>query len=73
MNGGPAYSYDPFGMMISKTPGPGIPPEYYVYTAEDERLAINDGVHWNWSFRDLDGKVLRQYQSDANTASIAWL
>jgi RHS repeat-associated protein len=35
----------------------------YVYTADDERIAVRRGVSWTWSVRDLNKKVVREFTS----------
>jgi RHS repeat-associated protein len=58
---GANYSYDGTGMMTRSIAGSDD--RQYVYTADDERIAVRQGLSWNWSVRDLRGKVLREYTS----------
>jgi RHS repeat-associated protein len=58
------YFYDAVNQLRQHTFGPG-PTDYarYVYTADDERIGVEDGDGWvRWMFRDLEGKVLREYE-----------
>ena len=41
----------------------------FVYTADDERIAVRNGVSWTWTVRDLSGKVLRELTSLETQAS----
>ena len=57
------YFYDGFNMlrfMDTSAPGTGI---YYVYTADDERVGVNDYGEKRWMIRDLSGKVLREWEA----------
>lgn len=58
---GATYSYDGAGMMTRSIAGSDD--RQYVYTADDERIAVRQGVSWNWSVRDLGGEVLREFTS----------
>jgi hypothetical protein len=35
----------------------------FVYTADDERIAVRRGQSWTWTVRGLDNKVLREFMS----------
>ena len=66
--GGHTYAYDAVNMAtrdltVSST-------REFVYTADDERLAVYTvgGGAWNWTVRDVSGKVLREFTSQ-NPAS----
>jgi RHS repeat-associated protein len=61
MDGSFAYQYDPVGMMARQT-GDGAD-RSYIYTASDERIAVYSAAQWEWSVRDLNGKVLRELTS----------
>jgi RHS repeat-associated protein len=58
---GAAYTYDGTGMMTRSIAGSDD--RQYVYTADDERIAVRQGFSWTWSVRDFGGKVLREYTS----------
>jgi RHS repeat-associated protein len=58
---GAVYSYDALGMMTEATVGSDI--RQFLYTADDERIAIRQGVSWTWMIRDQRGKVLREFTS----------
>jgi RHS repeat-associated protein len=68
-----SWSYDPLSQPISKVSPGGT--EYYVYTASDERLAVQQNGWWYWNLRDEGGKILRQYRSSASTPSapLLWM
>ena len=60
---GHTYTYDADGMQTRDQSAAGI--REYVYTADDERIAVytvNTGT-WHWSFRDTSGRVLREFTS----------
>ena len=65
---GNTYEYDAFGMVTRRCPSgcvAGQPDWRYIYTADDERfwsLGVG-GLASTWSLRDLDGKVLREYDA----------
>ncbi len=65
---GAAYEVDGFGMMTKMVNG--AEDWRYLYTADDERLFEYrvGGGGANWSLRDLDGKVLREFQEQAGWA-----
>jgi RHS repeat-associated protein len=58
-----SYTYDGLDMMQSHNNGSRS--VRFVYTADDERVAVYDAtsVHWTWRLRGLDNKVLRQYRN----------
>lgn len=58
---GQTYAYDSEGMMTSRN----LSATEYVYTADDERIAIVTGAAWKWTLRDGSGKVLRELASTA--------
>ncbi len=53
-----SYTYDSFNSVTLKT---GNVQESYLYTADDQRIAVGNGAGWTFSFRGPDGLVLRQY------------
>jgi RHS repeat-associated protein len=57
------FEYDPFGLVWHYTAG--AEDWIYMYTADDERVwSFRTGGSANyWALRDLDGKVLREYQT----------
>jgi RHS repeat-associated protein len=67
---GASYSYDRFGSMWRMVSG--TEDWLYMYTADDERLWSFKvaGNTSRWTLRDLDGKVLREYQNLAGTWSV---
>jgi RHS repeat-associated protein len=58
---GAVYSYDATGMMTKATVGSDD--RQFLYTADDERIAVRQGVSWTWMIRDQSGKVLREFTS----------
>jgi RHS repeat-associated protein len=56
------YAYDSTGMMTSQTNAQRS--LQYVYTADDERIAVYTGGRWEWSLRDPDDHVIRQVTSN---------
>jgi RHS repeat-associated protein len=66
-NGG-VYTYDGTGMMIQATVGSDD--RQFVYTADDERIAVRQGVSWTWTVRDPGAKVLREFTSMENTPGV---
>lgn len=58
---GQTYAYDSEGMMTSRNQSA----TEYVYTADDERIAVVTGAAWKWTLRDGSGKVLRELASTA--------
>ena len=65
---GATYDVDGFGMMIKMVNG--AEDWRYIYTAGDERLLEyrNPNGGANWALRDLDGKVLREFQEQSGWA-----
>ena len=55
------YTYDGTGMMTEATVGSDD--RQFVYTADDERIAVRQGQSWTWTVRGLDNKVLREFTS----------
>jgi RHS repeat-associated protein len=55
------YSYDALGMMTEATVGSDD--RQFIYTADDERIAVRQGASWTWMIRDQSGKVLREFTS----------
>lgn len=75
---GHTYTYDAVNMQVRDTDGAGRVREY-VYTADDERIAVYTAGSWQWSLRDASGKVLREMTSTdpgaggtVGTASWVW-
>jgi RHS repeat-associated protein len=69
---GRLYTYDPLGMMTSQHYTQLV---QYVYTADDERIAVYNGSRWEWSLRDAGAHVIRQVTSDdapSAPASASW-
>jgi RHS repeat-associated protein len=58
---GAIYSYDGTGMMTGATVGSDV--RQFIYTADDERIAVKQGASWTWTIRDQSGKVLREFTS----------
>jgi RHS repeat-associated protein len=60
---GANYQYDPFNKMWRMQNG--SEEWLYLYTADDERLWSfkTDGTLSRWTLRDLEGKVLREYDT----------
>jgi RHS repeat-associated protein len=58
---GAVYTYDGTGMVRRATVGTDI--RDFVYTADDERIAVRQGASWTWTVRDQGGKVLREFTS----------
>jgi RHS repeat-associated protein len=58
---GAVYSYDATGMMTRATVGSDD--RQFLYTADNERIAVRQGVSWTWMIRDQSGKVLREFTS----------
>ena len=74
------YSYDAGGMLTQELAPGGNYPEWstlHIYTASDERYwtyatgATYADVVSHYTIRDPGGKVLRDYQQDANGFSVA--
>jgi RHS repeat-associated protein len=58
---GAAYTYDGTGMVTGATVGSDV--RDFVYTADDERIAVRNGLSWTWNVRDQSNKVLREFTS----------
>jgi RHS repeat-associated protein len=58
---GATYTYDGTGMVTSAVVGSDI--RDFAYTAEDERIAVRQGLSWTWTVRDQNNKVLREFTS----------
>lgn len=61
--GGHTYTYDALNMQARDQWGTLA--REYIYTADDERIAVYDvgtGT-WRWTVRDVSGKVLREFTS----------
>jgi YD repeat-containing protein len=55
------YVYDGTAMMTQATVGSDD--RQFIYTADDERIAVKRGASWTWTVRDLNQKVLREFTS----------
>jgi RHS repeat-associated protein len=64
---GAAYKYDGTGMVTEAAVGSDV--RDFVYTADDERLAVRRGTSWTWTVRDQGNKVLREFTSLETSAS----
>jgi RHS repeat-associated protein len=69
-----SYSWDEF-QMLRRDQSPD--PREFVYTADDERVATYyaNSRSWNWTVRDQDKKVLREFASSGGslgTSSFRW-
>lgn len=62
------YSYDPFHMMTRAFRSAGSITRQYVYTADDERLAVITPSRELWTLRGTDAQVLR----DVEYVSTGW-
>ncbi|HWW59767.1 MAG TPA: RHS repeat-associated core domain-containing protein [Thermoanaerobaculia bacterium] len=70
------YMYDAVSMMLTKVGAAGGD-ELYIYTAGDERIAVKkqgdlSTWSWTWTPRDLDGKVLRTYETWTDPTGGTW-
>jgi RHS repeat-associated protein len=66
------YKYDSAGIMTAQSIPNGTDWRY-VYTADDERLAIYSGSGvWRFTVRDLDGKVLREVTAGQTSGGTTW-
>lgn len=63
------YTYDALGSMTKQVDGAAT--REYVYTADDERLGVYNGT-WDWTVRDLGGRVLREYTSTGASGTSNW-
>ncbi|HEV7426780.1 MAG TPA: RHS repeat-associated core domain-containing protein [Thermoanaerobaculia bacterium] len=66
------YAYDPFSMLREKDYQAKLP-EFYIYTASDERIGVKYDMYTTWSIRDFSGNVLRQYKGMDDQSNVAWL
>jgi RHS repeat-associated protein len=64
---GAVYTYDGTGMARRAAVGSDI--RDFVYTADDERIAVRQGASWTWTVRDQGGKVLREFTSLETSSS----
>jgi RHS repeat-associated protein len=64
---GAVYTYDGTGMVTGATVGSDQ--RDFAYTADDERIAVKQGLSWTWSVRDQGGKVLREFTSLETSSS----
>jgi RHS repeat-associated protein len=73
MYSGKSYTYDGSGMLIRDT-GATAGTREYVYTADEERIAMIVDSTWYWTLRDFSGKVLREMTSTgaANGSHSNW-
>ena len=63
------YAYDPAGMMSAQTAtGKTV---QYVYTADDQRLAVETSGEWQWSLRNIGQQVSRDVESN-DAPSSSW-
>jgi RHS repeat-associated protein len=68
-----AYAYDGAGMVSNITAPDNVRYEY-VYTVDDERLAINtNGGNWRFTVRDLAGRVIREVNAYVGSNGTTWL
>jgi RHS repeat-associated protein len=68
-----AYAYDPNGMISLHVDD--THKTQFVYTADDQRIAIYSDQEWQWSIRDLSQKILRDFHSQdaaSTPASTQW-
>jgi len=65
-------TYDGFGMMTSYR-FDSVNADTFVYDASDERIGVLRGAEWTWSFRDAQGRLLRQYRSSQTNPHAPWL
>ena len=66
---GNSYVYDPLNMMTSESAGD----LQFVYTADDERIAVYNDVQWKWAIRDAQAHVVREFTSPASApANWTW-
>ncbi len=73
------FAYDAANMMTrAKSASVAAPHVEYIYTADDERIAVRDLAtgSWRWTLRDASGKVLREFTSqnaaDGSLGSANW-
>jgi RHS repeat-associated protein len=63
------YTFDALGAMTKQVDGAAT--REYVYTADDERIGVYNGS-WDWTVRDLGGRVLREYTSTGASGTSNW-
>ena len=69
--GGHAYTYDALHMPVRDDHGPLA--REYVYTADDERLAVYEvGSSWHWTVRGIGASVLREFSSSGAQGTSSW-
>lgn len=61
--GTPSTHYIYGGTSIMTEATVGSDDRQFIYTADDERIAVKRGTSWTWSVRDLNQKVLREFSS----------
>jgi RHS repeat-associated protein len=67
------YTYDGAGMLVTRSSSPTSADEQYIYTADDERLAVyTGGGNWRVTIRDLDAKVLREVTAFQSGGTTTW-
>ena len=68
-SGTPIWSYTWDGLNMMQSNNNGVRTRRYVYTADDERIAVYDAtaVRWTWRLRGVDNKVLREYRQQGST------
>lgn len=65
------YAYDAENMLARSDHDSGYIDEF-AYTADNERVgALSNGV-WTWSIRDVEGHVMRQFQSSSFAPAQQW-
>jgi RHS repeat-associated protein len=60
-DGHSTYEYDPDGMIAKQVDGASV--REYVYTADDQRIAVVAAQQWLWTVRDPAQRVLRDFSS----------
>jgi RHS repeat-associated protein len=64
---GAFYSYDGTGMVTRGIVGSDD--RVFIYTADDERIAVRQAASWTWMVRDHGNKVLREFTTLETSAS----
>lgn len=59
------YAYDGLGMMTRQRGG-GVDRQY-IYTPNEERIAVYSAATWQWNLRDLGGRLVRTFTSTETT------
>lgn len=62
------YYYDGLNMLRAKNTSSGV--AWYLYTADDERIGVQENGQSRWMVRDLSGKVLREWEG---TSTWVWV